>query len=76
MGPQFIAAFPHDPVMWMCVVASIVVGGAVVLNEAIENPAALPPLPGWTLRVSRFVGRWFPRVVMPVLLAISWWMIR
>lgn len=60
MGPQLTAMLTAP----MAAFAVMVIGCALALAWAIETPQAR--------RIGPFLWHWFPLIVMPALLALSW----
>ena len=72
MGPQFIAAFPRDPLMWTAMLVSLIVAAFLAYEIALDTPPPVVRVPGWLSRSWGLFYRWFPRLVMPILLALGW----
>jgi hypothetical protein len=68
MGPQTIA-MPAGPLLWVILGLSVVAAGAFAYELAQHAPPTWPRWPGETLR---FIHRWYPRIIMPILLALGW----
>ena len=72
MGPQVVAAFPRDPLMWTAMLVSLVIAAFLAYELAPETPPPAVSWPPWVRLTWLFVYRWFPRLVMPLLLALGW----
>jgi hypothetical protein len=73
VGPYVVAAFPRDPMMWTAMLVSLVIAAFLSYELALDTPSPIVRWPAWMRRLWRLFDRWFPRVVMPVLLTVGWW---
>ncbi len=73
MGP-FVVTMPGTALTWTVIGVSLVIGAMLAYEIAVTNPPKIhwPRWPRWIGQTLRFIYRWYPRVVLPLLIALGW----
>ncbi len=70
MGPN-VVTMALGPVTWAVLAISLIIGAVLAYEIAVAEQKAIR-WPHWPGRTLRFIYRWYPRVVVPLLIALSW----
>jgi len=70
MGPQTVA-MPGTALTWAVVAVSIVIAAMLAYEVATLDPPTWR-WPAWPGQTIRFVYRWYPRIIVPSLIALGW----
>jgi len=71
MGPQVVMMTPA-PMVWAVLVMSFVLGAVLAYEIAMSEPTSVGRWPRWPWAVVKFAVRWYPRVVVPILITLGW----
>ena len=70
MGPQSIS-MPGTPLTWVVLTLTLMIGAMLAYEIAVAEPKPFR-WPGWLVQTVKFIYRWYPRVVVPLLIALGW----
>lgn len=73
MGPQMLA-MPETALTWIVVAVSLIVASLLAYEVALIEPPSWR-WPRWLGYTARFVYDWYPRIIVPMLIALGWFWI-